>query len=324
MAKKRTLLTIVDDAGEDLAAVERAAYFAEHMDLGIELFSAVFDPYIAGERLFDSEDLIAAKEKRLADQRQVLEEIAEPMRDDGFDVAVDVVWDEPVYEGIVRKVVRSKPRMVLRNSHYHNALQRGLFSNDDWNLIRTCPAPLLIARKGKHPGDQLNICAAIDPMHAHDKPGELDTLILDEAGELAGALTANMSAVHCYDAASVIAGMAAGSMTPIIPDTEGITEQVRKEHWEAVKKVIDKQGIDDKQVHHIAGNPRTALAGFVVDQKIDIMVMGAVSRGFIERTFVGNTAEQVLDRLPCDVLIIKPTTFQTPVKAESRHRFHPE
>ncbi|MEO0632104.1 MAG: universal stress protein, partial [Planctomycetota bacterium] len=60
------------------------------------------------------------------------------------------------------------------------------------------------------------------------------------------------------------------------------------------------------------------------EQRIDLMVMGAVSRGFLERTFIGNTAEQVLDRMPCDLLIIKPANFECTVKPDSRHRFHPE
>ncbi len=37
----------------------------------------------------------------------------------------------------------------------------------------------------------------------------------------------------------------------------------------------------------------------------DLVVMGAVSRSGIQRLFIGSTAEEVLDRLPCDVLIVK-------------------
>jgi len=43
--------------------------------------------------------------------------------------------------------------------------------------------------------------------------------------------------------------------------------------------------------------------------RADIVVMGAVSRSRLQRIFVGNTAERVLDHLPCDVLIVKPTEF---------------
>ena len=34
--------------------------------------------------------------------------------------------------------------------------------------------------------------------------------------------------------------------------------------------------------------------------------MGAVSRRGLQRTFIGSTAEKVLDHLPCDLLIVKP------------------
>jgi universal stress protein E len=43
----------------------------------------------------------------------------------------------------------------------------------------------------------------------------------------------------------------------------------------------------------------------------DIVVMGAVSRGRLKNIFIGNTAERVLDHLPCDVLIPKPLNFAT-------------
>ena len=39
----------------------------------------------------------------------------------------------------------------------------------------------------------------------------------------------------------------------------------------------------------------------------DVMVMGAVSRSRLQELFVGGTAELVLDRLACDVLVVKPS-----------------
>jgi universal stress protein E len=37
--------------------------------------------------------------------------------------------------------------------------------------------------------------------------------------------------------------------------------------------------------------------------------MGAVSRGRLQEVFLGSTAERVLDRIGCDVLVIKPADF---------------
>ena len=50
----------------------------------------------------------------------------------------------------------------------------------------------------------------------------------------------------------------------------------------------------------------------------DVLVMGAVSRSGLQRLFIGNIAEQVLDSLPCDVLIVKPANFKSPVKSRKR------
>ena len=44
-------------------------------------------------------------------------------------------------------------------------------------------------------------------------------------------------------------------------------------------------------------------------KRSDIVVMGAMSRSGLKRMLIGNTAERLLDRLPCDLLIVKPAEF---------------
>ncbi|HAI50422.1 MAG TPA: universal stress protein UspE, partial [Enterobacteriaceae bacterium] len=41
-----------------------------------------------------------------------------------------------------------------------------------------------------------------------------------------------------------------------------------------------------------------------------------VGRTGISAAFLGNTAEQVIDHLRCDLLAIKPDDFQTPVEMD--------
>jgi universal stress protein E len=41
--------------------------------------------------------------------------------------------------------------------------------------------------------------------------------------------------------------------------------------------------------------------------------MGAVSRSGLKSIFIGNTAERVLDRLQCDLLVVKPRRFESRV-----------
>jgi universal stress protein E len=44
-----------------------------------------------------------------------------------------------------------------------------------------------------------------------------------------------------------------------------------------------------------------------------IVVMGAISRRGLKRFFIGNSAEQLLDELRCDLLVVKPAHFVTAV-----------
>ena len=49
-----------------------------------------------------------------------------------------------------------------------------------------------------------------------------------------------------------------------------------------------------------------------------VVVMGAVSRSALKRFFIGNAAERVLDRLDCDVLVVKPRGFKSQVTPRPR------
>jgi universal stress protein E len=48
--------------------------------------------------------------------------------------------------------------------------------------------------------------------------------------------------------------------------------------------------------------------------------MGAVSRSGLKRLFVGSTAERMIDHLGCDVLVLKPAGFKSPVSRRSSYR----
>ena len=63
----------------------------------------------------------------------------------------------------------------------------------------------------------------------------------------------------------------------------------------------------------VIGTPSEALVRFVRQHDIDLLVMGAYSRGWMYNVLVGSTTERVLDLLPCDVLVMKPASFECPM-----------
>jgi universal stress protein E len=64
------------------------------------------------------------------------------------------------------------------------------------------------------------------------------------------------------------------------------------------------------------GNPGPAIAGFASENGIDVVVMGSIRRNFLQRISIGSVAEELLQRLDCDVLVLKPEGFAEQLRAE--------
>jgi nucleotide-binding universal stress UspA family protein len=89
-------------------------------------------------------------------------------------------------------------------------------------------------------------------------------------------------------------------------------------HTQQVMRVIgqlaDKAGIPRSRCHIRMGEVADQLSAFARGSGTAVVVMGAVSRSAIKRFFIGNAAERTLDRLNCDVLVVKPRGFRSGVE----------
>jgi universal stress protein E len=65
--------------------------------------------------------------------------------------------------------------------------------------------------------------------------------------------------------------------------------------------------------HLRAGDVPTQLSDVVRRTGAQLVVMGSLSRSGLKRLLIGNTFERVLDRLECDVLVVKPARFASRV-----------
>jgi universal stress protein E len=189
-------------------------------------------------------------------------------------------------------------------------LKRSIFSNPDWNLIRNCPGTLWLV-KPRPPGRRPCFVAAVDPLHERDKPAELDHRIVRTAQALAGALGGDAHVFHAFDVAVAIAISTDAMSTPIALPINELTDAMRAEHTEAVERLCKEHGVPPERTHVHQGGTRQSLLALTEQLRADAVVMGALSRSGLKGLFLGNTAEDVLDRLHCDLVIVKPATFKT-------------
>jgi universal stress protein E len=302
----KQILAVIDPTAEAQPALERAAWLAKSLGAAVELFICDYDQ--GGGRL-DSASAQRARERLVDRHLERLRSLAGTLERQGIPASVEARSERPLDRGIVRKVVEARPMLVVKDTHFHPALKRSLLSNTDWNLIRSCPAPLLLVKPAPSP-EAPTVLAAVDPLHEHDKPADLDKAILAFAKELSSALRGRLHVLHSFDIGPMLASIAGTPAATMAVPIEEIAAGAEAEHRKALTALLGGFGIEGGNVHLDPGVPHEALVQRAERIRADFVVMGAVSRSGLKRVFVGSTAERVLDRLPCDLVIVKPPGFQ--------------
>ena len=84
-----------------------------------------------------------------------------------------------------------------------------------------------------------------------------------------------------------------------------LADAVEEQHREAFTEFLGSYDLPKERSHLVQGPAHEVLASVSESGNVDLIVMGAVSRSGLDRVFLGSTAERTLDRLACDLLIVK-------------------
>jgi universal stress protein E len=309
MPKQQRILVVIDPTATAQPALERAAWLAKLSDAQVELLICDYNGALREFRSLGPEAVNQARAALAESRLRRLNELAAPLRAQGIDATVDARWDHPLYHGVVAKAVDWGADLVVKDTHYHSALKRSILTNTDWSLIRNCPCALMLV-KPRPVAAKPCVVAAIDPLHERDPARSLDKKILATASALRATTSGELHVFHAFDITPVIAASTEAMMMPMALPIVEITDAMNAEHTAAVHELTDAMPLPRERVHIVQGGAREQLLGLVDRLRADVVVMGAVSRSGLERLFIGSTAEEVLDRIPCDLLIVKADGFK--------------
>ena len=316
MSQFKRFLVVIDPTVTAQPALERAAWLAAATGAELRLLICYYNEYLSGDRLFDSRSLAKARDEIVENQQKHLDELANELREKGIDVSTVAVWDHPLYEGIVRQAVASNADLVVKDTHHHDRLTRALLTNTDWNLIRSCPMPLWLVKPGAVDNAPAFL-AAIDPTHQHDKPAALDDRLIGIGKQLASATAGTLHAFHAYDPRIAVATATANAYIPVSLPLDEIEQEMHDERQKRFSEITKFHDIPDAQAHLASGLTHEELPAKAEELGATVVIMGAIARNRMKRLFIGSTAERTLEHLPCDMLIVKPDGFESPVTAEA-------
>lgn len=290
MIELQNILVVVEPDQENQPALDRAAKLALCAQSKLELILADYTPYLESGYYFDPVQAEQLRQQHADDRREYLEKMAAPLREKGLDVSVSTAWGNPTYAEIVSRIIDSEPSLVVKGTRHHNKFARMFISNQDWELIRYCPAPLLLVKEGNWTSHPIFL-AAVDPDHMHDKTAELDKKIISSAKSLAAVSGGEVQLFH----SSWIPPLS--GLHVLVPDLERAQKNL--------SALAEPHNIATSDCHLSTENIEVSLPKTAIQQKASVVVMGAVSRSFLDRYLIGSTAERVMDEVDCDVLVVK-------------------
>jgi universal stress protein E len=313
-APKLILVAIKSPTLRNQPALRKAAQLAQATGAKLELFHAITAQLYVDAFALEGMSIPEVQKQWKQRTLKALEKHAQRLRDQGLSVATACDWDFPAYEAIVRRATRSGSDLIVAERHGTRHVLPWLLRFNDWELLRRSPVPVLLIKRAQ-PWKRPVILAAIDPAHAFAKPTGLDLDILEESQALAAALGGKVHAVHAYP--NIMMPVDRIEMMP--PEvSERIEKQLQADARKAFVKELAGRDIPAARRHLVGGQPADVVPRVARKHRAAIAVMGAVSRSGLRRLVIGNVAEQVLDALPCDVLVLKPASFKSKVGKSAR------
>ncbi|WP_095144181.1 universal stress protein [Pseudomonas sp. Irchel s3b6] len=300
MLKIQRLLFIAPTEMIRTPAFDRAQALASATGAMLHIVAFDYVNALAVAGLFDHDAMAQAREGYLQVHRHWLEQQARFERCKGGQVSTEVVWAKFSLAHVLEYVNDFQPDLVIKDTQRVPALDRAFHRPLDWLLLRDCPAPLHLVTSTEHP-KPLTILAAIDLSHLEMLTEGLNDQILDLASTLAASCVATLHVLNVSNWSVV------GDALMSVP-TSSLDDSLRKAVNDAQKEAFDvlaeRYGIEKKHRHMLTGIPDQVIEHFARRNAFDMVVLGTTYRhgGNI---FVGSTAESVLNRAPCSLMIVK-------------------
>ncbi len=314
--KKTKILVHLDISQMNDVLMKKLKQITQQENVKVELFACCYNSSLHRSYLFDEKAEKHAIAGFLHGKEKALIKLAEQLEASGGEVAgevsYDVAWHRNAAEGIVRKAIRYQADMVISvigkhpQGHY-------LFRQGDWQLIAQCPVPLLLMR-GQDWSAHPRVAALVDPFHESDKPKALDHEILESACLLVDLLVGELHVAHSFTSIP----QSAIFDEHLTLDYTALHKKVKKQHTTALKSLMeDNKALASGILHLEDGEVHKVIPEMVQREHIDLLVMGSIARGFLDRFLIGSSVERIVDHVNCDILLVKQPGFISPVTENS-------
>ncbi|WP_444931917.1 universal stress protein [Microbulbifer sp. SSSA002] len=216
-------------------------------------------------------------------------------------------------ERVIRRVLVEGCDLVIKNVEGRSQLKG--FRAMDMDLLRKCPCPVWLCRPIERPHSKIQVAVAIDPECEEGRTYDLAIRLLRWSRVLADSCSGVLSVISCWDFDIDEYLRRHFTLSASEEALDEAAEWARAQHRSKLDVLMRASGIEGEiHIRHAVAHPDNFIPLLIDEERVDLLVMGTVARAGIPGFIMGNTAENILQKVSCSLLALKPSDFVSPIK----------
>lgn len=294
------ILVVVSGKRRKHIALARALQLSAFYNIKLSLLSCVYDPGTELSPLLSNSHREAIKEKKLQSRLKYLNQIKASLATYDIPITTHVQWHRKVQSAVIDTCQLLSPDLVIKRISCNANSINPFTMPIDWQLLRRCPAPLLLVK------DELwqmpaPVLAAVDAAAEHHGEFAFNQKIIAYAKLLSRLTDGAAQVVTTHISPLVDEAMSIPGFEP-----EQLKCQMTRHNQQQLTKLAQESNIQAQDLHVIEGLAEDRIPELAKQIKAQLVVMGISGQSGLQEAFMGNTAERVLSHLQCEVLALKP------------------
>ncbi|RLA48635.1 MAG: universal stress protein [Gammaproteobacteria bacterium] len=235
------------------------------------------------------------RKRLLAERERDVQARINKFRQPGQKVCLEVVWAKDIDRWVSKRCATKKYLGVVKTGNRSDSL---VHTSTDWQLLRECPAPvLLVAEKKWHRARP--VLVTLDLSSSMVSKRALNDKVLGIAKGLAGALDVELEIITAIEIPTLLSDLD-------LVDPIAFVKEAKEDMKSQIRKLAAAHDIPESAFHCKRGPVEKVITSRAAKVRAQIVVMGTVARKGVRARLLGNTAERVLRHMKTDVMAIKP------------------
>ena len=289
------ILVVMDKPKHPQHAFERALTMQARSGAHLDLKAFVHHPMVEQTATFDTHQRRQLKSAMLNERTEWLRARVLDAGAAFDDVSIECVWTKDLAGWVADAAVGGRWDLVIKSVHKTRTL---MHTSTDWALLRDCRAPLLLV-SGRAWARKPVVLATLD-LNRHDRAHQrLNQRVVAAAHQLAATCGGVVHCVYAIEISRVLVDLD-------LVNAKRAARDARERIAEPLEELLEPYRMPASRIHTPTGKVGQVVNATARKVRADVVVMGTTARHGLAGLVIGNSAERVLGKAPCDVLALKP------------------